>query len=143
MLDVKIKPINRIVLEWTREDSIKLRIVRPKGIPQEIGKPNGNVLIQDALVCNVTSNGEHDGLSHSFADRDIFPDLVAATEQVRAWVECTITLVAKVGTRPCTDDIREDIDETQIDDIQRALFTEMAQARLVGTLTLNLNVSVR
>lgn len=140
MLDVKIKSINRVVLEWTRKDSIKLGIMRPKRIPQEIGKPSGKVLIQGALVRSGTSNGEHDGLSHSFTDRDIFPDLMAATEQVCARVECAITLVAKVGTRPCTDDIRKDIDEAQIDDIQRGLFTEMAQARLVSTLTLNLNV---
>lgn len=136
MLDIKVETINTVVLEWTRENAIEVRVIRSEGVPQEVRKPDGNCIVQDGYVRRVTADGEHDGLSHLLADWDILPDLMAAHEKLRARVEGTITLVAKVGTRPSSDDIWEDIDETDVDDVQRGLLAEVAQTRLVGTLTL-------
>lgn len=137
MLDIKIKPVNTVILEWTREDAVELRVMRAEGVPQEIRKPYGNRIIQDGQIGRVTADGEHDRFSHLLAERDVFPDLMASHEKFRARVESAVTLITKVGARPSSDDVGEGIDEADVNDVQRGLLAEMAQARLVGTLTLD------
>lgn len=137
MFDIKVKAINTIILEWTREGAVELGVMRAKRIPQEIRKPEGDRIVHNGQIGRVTADGEHDRLSHLLADRDIFPDLVTALEKFRAFVDSAITLVAEVGARPCANGIWEDIDETDIDDVHRGLLTEVAQTRLVGSLALD------
>lgn len=61
---------------------------------------------------------------------------MASGKKVGARVFGSITLVAKVGTRPFANLAREGVDEAQDDDILGGLLTEVAQAILVGTLSL-------
>lgn len=136
MLDVKVKSIDAVVLERAREDTVERWVLRSEGVPQEIRKPDGHVVVDDGKVGRVTADGEHDSLPHRLADRNIFPDLMAALEKFRARVDGAIALVAKVGARPLPHGSREDIDEADVDDVHGSLLAEMPQARLVGALAL-------
>lgn len=62
---------------------------------------------------------------------------MTAAEKLRSWVDISITLVTKVGARPPSNGLREDVDKANVDDVQRGLLAEMTQARLVGTLALD------
>lgn len=136
MLDIKVKTIHRVSLEWTRINIGVVLVLRTKRVPQEVGKPDGLQITGQLLVGSFTSDGQHDRLAHLLTDRDILPDLVAAAEKLRSRVDIAIALVAKVRARVVTDRVGEDVDETKIDDIQRGLLTEMAQTFLISTLTL-------
>lgn len=61
---------------------------------------------------------------------------MAAAEQGSAGVICTVTLIAKVRARPDTHGRRQDVDESNIDDIRVRLLTEMGQTLLIVSLTL-------
>lgn len=117
MLDIKVKAIHTVILERSREDIIHFRVMRTEGVPQEVRKPNRNVFIGDGLVNSSSANGKKDSLSSCLTDGNILPDLVTALEKLGVWVDGTIALVAKVGARPSSDSIGEDIDEAEVDDV--------------------------
>jgi hypothetical protein len=96
------------------------------------------------LIGGFTTEGEHHCLSKLFADGNIIPDLVAATQKLSVFVDIAITLVSEVGSRPFSHSLGEDVDESNINNIHRSLLAEMAQTRLVGTLAIvNGDISFR
>jgi hypothetical protein len=136
VLNIKVETIHRVGLEWTRIGVGVGLILRTERVPQEVGEPDGLQFTAQILPGSLTTNGQHDRVALLLTDRDILPDLVAATEKLRPRVDIAIALVAKVRAWPFTDSLGEDVDEAKVDDIQRSLFTEVAQTLLIRTLAL-------
>jgi hypothetical protein len=136
VLNIKVETIHRVGQEWTRIGVGVGLILRTERVPQEVGKPDCLQFTAQILPGSLTTNGQHDSLAHLLTDRDILPDLVAASEKFRIRVDIAITLVAKVRAWPVTDGVGEDVDEAKVDDIQRCFLTEVAQTLLIRTLTL-------
>jgi hypothetical protein len=116
-------------------------IHRTKRAPEEISKFQSRLLTKDFLVRWIcAAEGEQDLLASVLANRDIIDDLLAAREQLCLrpvdGVCQAITLVPEVGPRVAIPLVRKDIDEPNIDDIQRCLLAEVAQALLIGALAL-------
>ncbi|KAJ5140816.1 hypothetical protein N7448_004224 [Penicillium atrosanguineum] len=88
-----------------------------EGLIGEVGEPGGYIVILEFFIGRVTSNREHDSLSILFTDWEVLPDLVAAAEQMSAVVYRTVTLIAKVRARPGTHGRRQDVDESNVDDV--------------------------
>lgn len=125
MLDIKVETVEGDILERTRTiDLGPLLGRRAKGIPDKVGKGLRRLLIGDLLGIRIrSSNGEENFLTGSLADGDILDDLVAVGQQLGVIPiydkGIPVTLVAEIGSRPAVQAlVREDVEETQIDDIQ-------------------------
>jgi hypothetical protein len=141
VLDVKVKAINNDIAKRTR--TLPALNDWAKGSPQESGERDGTVLGEDALIWGIgTTDGQQDLLTSRLADGNILHDLMAAGQQlgynaIISNVVGTVALVAEIGARPVSRaHIGEIVDESNIDDVQGGLFTEVAQTELVRTLTI-------
>jgi hypothetical protein len=82
-----------------------------------------------------TAEGKEDLLASSLAQGNIFNDLVAAIQKLGTREDSATALVGKVGARELTNGLGERVDETDVNDIHRSLFTEVAQTWLVVALS--------
>jgi hypothetical protein len=139
MFNIEIKSVNLVVKEWTRESIILAR--GTEGIPQKIGKPCGNLIIGNIFIGSLTTKRQHHRFPKLLADGNIIYYLVAATEKLSVLINVSITLVAKIRAWPITHSFGKDVDEPNIDDIQRSLLAEVTQPGLISTLALELTVS--
>lgn len=144
VLNVKVKTINDDIPKGTR--TLPALSDWAKSSPQESGERDSTVLGEDTLVRGIgTTDGEQDLLTSRLADGNILHDLMAAGQQlgynaIISNVDRTVALVAKIGARPVSRaHIGEIVDETNINDVQGGLLTEVAQTELVRTLTLQDN----
>lgn len=140
VLNVKVKTINDDIPKGTR--TLPALSDWAKSSPQESGERDSTVLGEDTLVRGIgTTDGEQDLLTSRLADGNILHDLMAAGQQlgynaIISNVDRTVALVAKIGARPVSRaHIGEIVDETNINDVQGGLLTEVAQTELVRTLT--------
>lgn len=115
MLDIEIKAVNLVVLKGTGEGIILAR--GTEGIPQKIGKPFRNLVSGNIFISSLTTKRQHHRFPKFLANGNIFPYLVAATEKLSAFVNGTITLIAKIGAWPVSHSFGKDVDKTKIDDI--------------------------
>ena len=145
MFNIKVKSINGHVLEGTRAtNGSPFLSERAKGKPEEVSKSFGGVLVLDLLVGGLgASQGQENLLSKGLTDGNIFPQLMAVGQQPGLLAAdgkgLTTALVAEVGFRESIEAlVRENIQETKVDDINGRVLTEISQPVLIGSLALSL-----
>lgn len=140
MFNVKIKTVDGAVPKGTR--SFPFSGLRAKCAPEEICKFNCPLRALKLVTLGGTTQGEENFLSTSLTDWNVINDLLAVFQQLGGLSIFVLiiapALVTEIGAWISTGTLfREYIDKSNDDYVYNVILAKIAQAFLVGALTLS------